>query len=53
MLAEVFGGGVDGEVLCRRPQVELASGGMALEAAVAMGRQIDPELTTLGATGLV
>jgi len=36
-----------------RPQVELASGGMALEAAVAVSRQIDPELTALAAAGLV
>jgi hypothetical protein len=44
---------MDGELLGCRPQVELASGGMALEAAVAMGRQIHPELTAFGTTGLV
>jgi hypothetical protein len=44
---------MDGELLGRRPQVELASGRMALEAAVALGRQIHPELTALGTTGLV
>ena len=37
----------------RGPQVELASGGMALEAAVAMRRQIDPEVAALGTVGLV
>ena len=51
--AEVFGRGMDWEVLGRRPQVELASGGMALEAAVAMGGQIDPEVTALGMARLV
>ena len=35
------------------PQVELASGGMALEAAVAIRRQIDPEVTALAAAGSV
>jgi len=37
----------------RRPQVELTSGGMALEAAVAVSRQIDPEVAALAVAGLV
>jgi hypothetical protein len=52
-LAEIFGRGMDRKVLCCRPQVELASGGMALEAAVAMGRQIDPKVTALRMARLV
>jgi hypothetical protein len=47
-MTKVFGCGVDGEMMDRSPQVELASGGMALEAAVAMGLQINPELMALG-----
>jgi hypothetical protein len=35
----------------RRPEIELASGGMALEAAVAVSLQIDPELAALGMPG--
>ncbi len=46
--AEVFGCGMHGEVMDGRPQVELAAGGMALEAAVTMRRQIDPEVAALG-----
>jgi hypothetical protein len=42
---------MDGEVMGRRPEVELTSGGMALEAAVAVSRQIDPELAALGMLG--
>ena len=37
----------------RRPQVELASSGMALEATVTIRRQIDPEVAALGTAGLV
>ena len=51
--AEVFGCGMHGEVMGGRPQVELASGGMALEAAVAMRRQIGPEVAALRTAGLV
>jgi hypothetical protein len=35
--AEVFGGGVEGETMDGGPEVELPSGGVTLEAAVAMG----------------
>jgi hypothetical protein len=35
----------------RRPEVELASGRMALEAAVAVRFQIGPELAALGMLG--
>jgi hypothetical protein len=45
-MAEVLGRGVNGEAMDRCPEVELASGGTALEAPVAMGLQINPELTT-------
>ena len=37
----------------RGPQIELASGRVALEAAVAIGRQINPEFAALGTAGLV
>jgi hypothetical protein len=53
MLAEVFSSGMDGEVMDGSPQIELASGGMALEAAIAMGRQINPEVAAVGTAGLV
>lgn len=53
MPAEVFGCGMDGEVMNRYPQVKLASGRMALEAAVTIRRQIDPEVATLGIIGLM
>jgi hypothetical protein len=48
VVAEVYGCGVDGEMMDRRPEVELASGRMALEAAVAVSFQIGPELTASG-----
>ena len=53
MLTEFFGCGMSGETTGRCPQVELASGGMALEAAVAIRRQIDPEVAALRTAGLV
>jgi hypothetical protein len=51
--AEVFGRGMDGEAVGRRPEIDLTPSRMTLEAAVAMGRQIDPEVAALGAAGLV
>ena len=42
-----------GEVTGGRPQIKLTAGGVALEAAVAIGYQIDPELAALAADGLV
>lgn len=52
-LAEVFGCGMDGEVLNRYPQVKLAPGRMALEATVTIRCQIDPEVAALGIIGLM
>ena len=51
--AEIFGCGMYGELMDGRPQVELAAGGVTLEAAVAMSRQIDPEVAALATAGLV
>ena len=50
---EGLGGGMDGELIGCCPQVELAAGGVALEAAVAIAYQIGPELAALAAPGLV
>lgn len=52
-VAEILGCGMDGEVMGRRPEVELASCRVAFEAAVAIGRQVHPEVTALGMAGLV
>ena len=42
-----------GEPVNGRPQIELASGRVAFEAAVAMGRQINPEVAALPTAGSV
>ena len=51
MVTEVFGCGVNGEVMHGRPEVELTSSGMALEAAVAVSLKIDPDLAAWGTPG--
>ena len=48
--AKIFSGGMHEEVTGGRPQIELAAGGVALEAAIPIGYQIDPELAALTAT---
>lgn len=51
VVTEIFGCGVNGEMVDGGPEVELASGGMAFEAAVAVSLQIDPELAASGVRG--
>ncbi len=43
MLAEMLGGSVDAQIVDSSPQVELGSGGVAAEAAVAMIAKMDRE----------
>ena len=43
MLTEIPGGGVDAQTVDGSPQVELGSGGVAAEAAVAMAAEMDRE----------